>query len=369
MAIIISKDGKDAEKVDKADFKNEDYMQEYIHNNPDAIPVYEIQKDKKLFVAKREFQTNSGPIDALAIDGDGDIYIVETKLFRNADKRTVVAQALDYGAALWKHLNDFNIFLEVLNSETQKNFNLDFQDKVKEFFGIDEEQLKILMQSLQNNLNVGNLKFVILMDAMDERLKDLIIYINQNSQFDIYAVQMEYYKHNEFEIMIPKIFGVEVKKNIKTKATANARKQWDEESFVSQSKEKLGADSQKIVDFYDYFKNSVDKINFGTGVKNASFAPIFYKLSKTTAPFSFYANGDIMIKFRWFKDEIKKGNITEEDFQKIVSDFENIWSKQTNISFEHSLMDDLEIITSTDVLQNSEDILETMKQFVASIKE
>ena len=32
------------------------------------------------------------------------------------------------------------------------------------------------------------------MDAVEDRLKDLIVYINQNSQFDIYAVQMEYYK-------------------------------------------------------------------------------------------------------------------------------------------------------------------------------
>jgi len=344
-------------------------MQEYIKNNPDAIPVYEIQKDKKLFVAKREFQTNSGPIDALAVDGDGDIYIVETKLFRNSDKRTVVAQALDYGAALWKHLNDFDNFLDILSEETQKNFDLSFQDKIKDFFDMSDEQLEIFMKTLRDNLNDGNLKFVILMDEMDERLKDLIIYINQNSQFDIYAVQLEYYKHQDFEIMIPKIFGVEVKKNIKTKSVSNVRKQWDEKSFILQSRELLGADSQKIVDFYNYFKNSADKINFGTGVKNASFAPVFYKLSKTTSPFSFYANGNIKIKFRWFKDEIKKGNITDEDFKKIVTDFEKKWNKQTKINFEHSLTDELETVTSADVLQNSEDILETMKQFVASIKE
>ncbi len=39
-----------------------------MNNNPTVIPIYEIQEDKKLYVAKREFSTTSGPIDALAVD-------------------------------------------------------------------------------------------------------------------------------------------------------------------------------------------------------------------------------------------------------------------------------------------------------------
>jgi hypothetical protein len=54
------------------------------------------------------------------------------------------------------------------------------------------------------------------MDKLEDRLKDLILYVNQNSKFDIYAVELEYYKHAEFEIMIPKLFGNEVKKDIPT---------------------------------------------------------------------------------------------------------------------------------------------------------
>ena len=57
MTIIISKGSTGAQKVDKSDFEKEGYLQEYIHKNPEAIPVYEIQEDKKLFVAAREFPT------------------------------------------------------------------------------------------------------------------------------------------------------------------------------------------------------------------------------------------------------------------------------------------------------------------------
>lgn len=76
-------------------------MQNYIQENPEALPVYEIREDIRLFIIAREFPTKSGPIDALGIDKDGEVYIIETKLYKNPDKRLVVAQVLDYGAAVW----------------------------------------------------------------------------------------------------------------------------------------------------------------------------------------------------------------------------------------------------------------------------
>ncbi|MBK7447808.1 MAG: hypothetical protein IPJ45_17645 [Ignavibacteria bacterium] len=73
-----------------------------------------------MFVVAREFRTDSGSIDALAIDKDGDLYVIETKLFRNSDKRTVVAQALDYGASLWRHY-DFTTLKSRFDDGINKN--------------------------------------------------------------------------------------------------------------------------------------------------------------------------------------------------------------------------------------------------------
>ena len=41
MSIIISQDGKNAQKIDKSDFEKEGYLQNYIHENPESIPVYD----------------------------------------------------------------------------------------------------------------------------------------------------------------------------------------------------------------------------------------------------------------------------------------------------------------------------------------
>ena len=116
MSLIISSNGGKAVKIEKSSFEKEDYLQQYIYENPESIPLYEIKEDIRLLILAREFPTNSGPIDAIGIDKYGELYIVETKLYANTDKRRVIAQSLDYGAALWKHSNDFNEFLKILGT-------------------------------------------------------------------------------------------------------------------------------------------------------------------------------------------------------------------------------------------------------------
>jgi hypothetical protein len=267
MSIIISQDGKNAKKIDKSEFEGEDYLQNYIHENPGSIPVYEIDEDKRLFVVKREFPTGSGPIDALAIDKDGEIYVVETKLYRNPDKRTVVAQAIDYGASLWRHCT-YDEFMIIVNSEMNKKFSKSFEEKIKDFYDLDDEQIISILEAIKNNLQQGIIKFVILMDSIQDRLKDLIVYINQNSQFDIYAVQMEYYKFESYEIMIPKLFGMEVKKNVSGRTST----EWSEGKFLADAREKIKDDNtyKTLCELYDFTKEKADVADFGKGSEGGS---------------------------------------------------------------------------------------------------
>lgn len=222
MPIIVSQHGKNATKLDKISFGLENKLQAYIYDNPESIPLYDIKDDIRLLILAREFATTSGPIDAVGIDGDGQLYLVETKLYKNPDKRTVVAQVLDYGASLWKSLNDFDDFLLQLNGHVQKKFGMSATEKMKSFFSIDDEQLQTVLEQMKLNLDEGNFKFVVLMDSIEDRLKDLIVYMNQNSKFDIYGVELEYYQHESFEILIPKIYGAQVKKDVGNKRVNSA---------------------------------------------------------------------------------------------------------------------------------------------------
>ena len=203
MTLIISKDGKNAQRLSQSNFDKEDYLQQYIYNNPDAVPVYEIDEDIKLLIIAREFGTASGPIDALGVDQNGEIYIIETKLYKNPDKRTVVAQVLDYGASLWRSSIDFVEFTAQLDKHTNKQFGKSLTEELQDFFDIDSDSADILLSNMQSNLNNGTFKFVVLMNNLHRQLKDLILFMNRNSQFDVYAVELEYYKHEAYEIIIP----------------------------------------------------------------------------------------------------------------------------------------------------------------------
>jgi len=130
MAMIVTKNGKNAQKIEKSKFEDEKKLQEFIQDNPEVIPMYEIDEDIKVVILMREFPTNSGPIDALGVDEYGNIYIIETKLYRNSDKRLVLSQILDYGASIWSYYNDFSEFLSILDEGTHKKFGMGAKEKL-----------------------------------------------------------------------------------------------------------------------------------------------------------------------------------------------------------------------------------------------
>lgn len=310
MSIIISSNGSNAVRVNKSSFDKEKFLQEYIYANPESIPLYDIKEDIRLLVLAREFPTESGPIDAIGIDGSGELYIVETKLFTNADKRTVVAQALDYGASLWNHSNDFNEFLSTLDEHTQKVFKLPTTEKIKEFFGLTDEEVAQVTEKMKSNLNDGVFHFVILMDKIDDRLKDLIRFVNQNSQFDIYAVEFEYYKHESQEIIIPKIFGAEIKKDISVSTSSSERRNWNEESLLQHAKDNFSEEElTAFKKLFDFSKENSDELKYGTGNRYGSINPVF----KNICPRSLYTlgtDGRLSFNFEW----IKNNEIQEVEF-------------------------------------------------------
>lgn len=318
MAIIISNNGIGAVKVDKSTFDKEDHLQKYIYDNPESIPLYDIKEDVRLLILAREFQTNSGPIDAIGIDQYGDLYIVETKLYKNPDKRTVVAQALDYGAALWKHSNDFTEFTARLDQSVQKAFGSSLNQKLQEYFDISTEEVDQLLDAVKNNLDDGILRFVVLMDSLDTRLKDLILYVNQNSQFDIYAVELEYYKHETQEIVIPRIFGTEVKKDIGVKSSSQ-RNQWNEQLLFKEADKHLNKEERKAFeDIYTFAKVNAGEMRFGTG-SYASFSAIFPKLSnKSLFTVTIDDKFRLSLNFEWVaKDNPATADVLYEKVQSI----------------------------------------------------
>ncbi|MGI9105753.1 MAG: hypothetical protein ACR2G4_05845 [Pyrinomonadaceae bacterium] len=212
MSIIISRGGKDAHKPERANIENEKYLQSYICENPESLPLDEIEENIKLLILAREFPTKSGEIDALGIDYEGNIYVIETKLYKNQDKRIVLAQVLDYGASLWRTYEDSDLFIKELERSVSKIVADSLTERIRKFYQTDVDGATEILQKVRQNLRDGYFSFVVLMDYIEDCLRDLLIFVNQNSRFNIYGVEMEFYKFEDYEILIPKLYGAEVKK-------------------------------------------------------------------------------------------------------------------------------------------------------------
>lgn len=357
MDIIISKNGKNANMVSSTGFEREDYLQEYIYENPDAIPLYEIEKDRKLFIVKREFPTNSGPIDALAIDDRGNIYIIETKLYKNPDKRHIVAQALDYGAALWKHFNDFERFLDIARRDIVDKFQMSFEQKIREFFDINDQQVEDITTSMKNNLDDGSIKFIILMDTIDERLKDLILYVNTNSRFDIYAVQFKYYKYEEYEIIIPKTYGIEVRKEIPQKSFGS-RIRWNQEGYTRELLKLSPNLKEKVENLMNFSLQEGCLDDWGTGRVPAFYfkIPDPHNEGRKITVFSVWSDGYIQVAY-WLKDLYKKNPVIIGSFIDEVNKIEGMVVAEQQKRYDRLPLDNI-----------SDTALDKFKRLVISLK-
>ena len=77
---------------------NEAWLQRLIHDHPECLPVAEIEPAfDELVPVCMEMPTMHGPMDSLLMTTEGDLVLVEVKLWRNPEaRRKVVAQGLDY---------------------------------------------------------------------------------------------------------------------------------------------------------------------------------------------------------------------------------------------------------------------------------
>lgn len=102
--VIVSGDGSVVELQHHLAGLTEARLQDLVHRRPEILPIQEIEPAfTRAVSACRELRTPHGPIDNLLITPEGNLVIVEVKLWRNPEaRRKVVAQALDYASCLFE---------------------------------------------------------------------------------------------------------------------------------------------------------------------------------------------------------------------------------------------------------------------------
>jgi len=305
LTIIVTKNGKETEKIDPSDFDSEKKLEEYIQEHPGSIPLYEIDDDIRIWIPATQFPTEHGTIDAIGLDQYGVLYIIETKLYKNPDKRNVLAQVLDYGAAIAMKYDSGDFILKL---EEKAGFNKNtLEAEFSKFFEIPDDESSEAIDKLKENIKSGEFKFVVLMNELDEKLKNLILFINKNSNFRIFAVELKYYKYKKLELTIPKIFGTEGNDN---STTSDSRRKWDEKQFFEDADNRMEKERVAAVKKLYYFSKK-HVITWGTGSSVGSFNAIFDKIGHRSL-YTVKSDGQLILNFLWLNDDLQKKRIRDE---------------------------------------------------------
>ncbi|GBC71563.1 hypothetical protein HRbin02_01348 [Candidatus Calditenuaceae archaeon HR02] len=236
-------------------FRNEEELRDILVSNIDAIPVSEINEEDESIVAWcKEFPVEGvGSIDIVAVGDGGGIYLIETKLSGNFNRREVIGQVLDYASGMWKSFaRNGKEFLERLKNRS----GADIPQEDGEFF-----------RKLDENLTEANFNILIAMDGVDEQTKTLIKFLNQFTDLKFIALEIERYatESEELEIIVPRLHGEEVTKIPR----AQHRPDW--------SLEKVENELQKISD--ERLKERLSRI-----LEFAKQRNIFHQLKNRQSP-------------------------------------------------------------------------------------
>ena len=101
MSVFI-KDKKKFKRHTAKPFEDEEELGRLIIDHPEIVPVDQFSElGGALIPITREMKLETGELDVLGINKEGEIFLIENKLWRNtSDKKKVRSQAADYIFAL-----------------------------------------------------------------------------------------------------------------------------------------------------------------------------------------------------------------------------------------------------------------------------
>jgi hypothetical protein len=192
--------------LNKVEAVDELAIQELIFNNPNCLPISDIDESyNPVTPVCMELNTTVGPLDILMISPNGELTIVETKLWRNPEaRRKVVAQILDYAKELsnWTYED---LQREINKRLTKKGNTL--YDLVKEAHEDLVPPESDFVDSVSRNLERGRFLLLIAGDGIKEGAIGITEFLSSagNLNFTFAMVELNIYSAEGIgNLIIPK---------------------------------------------------------------------------------------------------------------------------------------------------------------------
>jgi hypothetical protein len=305
-------------------FTEELELSKLIINNPQIFPIHNYSDEgTKWIPISVEVRLETGELDVIGIDHAGSIYIIESKLYRNEEKKTVRQQIADYCFALLKlreRSNGWEQFCEkIANANKTKEaepfvFHKKTLDEIiKEC--VSEEEQDSCLRGMKNNFEKGNYTLVILMDRIPQKLRTSIDGWNEKEvkhtcpQFALEVVEYPTQLGIGEKIIVTSTYPYDLAE-IKRKKSGLRGAENDEVAFYnSLNKSNLSVEQRKIFDeFVGEIRKLADDITYGSAVTPA-LLPIFENVaSGQRSPLVLGSDGNLRFKPDVLYDFIKESS-------------------------------------------------------------
>ena len=182
---------------------SEKQIQDLIFEHPDCLPISDIDESyNPVIPICTELWTPAGPLDILMGTPNGDLVIIETKLWYNPEaRRKVIAQILDYAKELTKWTY----------SDLQREVNKRLKTKGNSLYSIMSKKNPDLIlsekdfaDSVSRNLRIGKILLIIAGDGIREGAKEISEFLNKSAglNFTLSLIEMPIFKTDDGEIII-----------------------------------------------------------------------------------------------------------------------------------------------------------------------
>ena len=195
---------------------SEQQIQNLIFDYPSCLPISYIDESyNPVIPVCKELQTNAGALDIFMITPNGDLILIETKLWSNPEaRRKVVAQILDYAKELsrWTYGDLQREVNKKLGTKGNILYELSLKtDKENVLNEID------FVDAVSRNLRIGKFMLIIAGDGIREGAKNLTEFINKagNLNFSLAMIELPIYQSpNDALVVLPRIIvkTVEIQK-------------------------------------------------------------------------------------------------------------------------------------------------------------
>jgi hypothetical protein len=279
-------------------YDSEALLQQLLASYPDLMAGAQIDpaKPRRWLLITRELgvpdevgAADRWSLDHLFVDQDGVPTLVEVK--RSTDtriRREVVGQMLDYAANAVLHWP-----VETIRAEFERRCELGGKSAEEELdrFLAGASTPDAFWLGVKTNLQAGRIRLLFVADAIPVELRRVIEFLNQQmNAAEVLGIEVRNYVGEGIRTLAPRVFGQTAQAEQRRSTGAPRRdRPWDKESFFAKLAERQHDAEMSIARaLFSWASSRVTKIDYGSGVKMASFIPVLELGESWFGPFRVY---------------------------------------------------------------------------------